>query len=400
MTVFFDKRRRRWRYDFQFGRERHARECVDEAGNPVTSRRAALNCENAARALAKIGPKLPRAGDLALGQVINDLSERWMAEPDWPNKQRYAREIIAYFGAEKPMRDIDGAQIDDFISHLLRQKVMIWAGGSTRNRDAKDANEWWRAAPDGRTRSPSTVNRYLPLLRMAFARAYNTRDPLTRERAIEEIPVIKDLDEPKRRARPTPDSVITDLYDMLPEYVIEAIRGTLYFGLRRGEIFNLQIKHADFDARGIWLANEDVKDNEDAFLPGSRDAMQFLAQLVDQARERGTKFLITRRRYRKDPEVQAREPWKEIQNPKTTWRNAMDKIEEKFGRRWRWHDLRATFITNVAVNAGPMAAQKLARHSDFSTTQAYIDVADEVTRDAVEMTSQRPALRAVKGGKT
>jgi site-specific recombinase XerC len=69
-------------------------------------------------------------------------------------------------------------------------------------------------------------------------------------------------------------------------------------------------------------------------------------------------------------------------------------------KRWRWHDVRAAYITHVAMTSGPLAAQKLARHSDFSTTQAYIEVADEVMRGAADRASQRPALALIAGKKS
>ena len=53
----------------------------------------------------------------------------------------------------------------------------------------------------------------------------------------------------------------------------------------------------------------------------------------------------------------------------------MDEIKEKFGRRWRWHDIRGPFITHVARTSGQLAAQALARHSDYSTTRTYVEVA-------------------------
>jgi len=78
----------------------------------------------------------------------------------------------------------------------------------------------------------------------------------------------------------------------------------------------------------------------------------------------------------------------------------MDEIEKKYGRRWRWHDIRAAYITQVAVTSGAVAAQKLARHSDFKTTQGYIEVADQLMRDAAEKASERPAFGTVRGGKS
>src|ERR1700693_5890653 len=69
--------------------------------------------------------------------------------------------------------------------------------------------------------------------------------------------------------------------------------------------------------------------------------------------------------------------WRPLHRPKGAWTRAMREIEEKFGRRWRWHDIRAAFITHVARTSGQLAAQAVARHSDYSTTKAYVEVADE-----------------------
>ncbi len=73
----------------------------------------------------------------------------------------------------------------------------------------------------------------------------------------------------------------------------------------------------------------------------------------------------------------------------------MRAVQAEFGTRWRWHDIRASFITHVAVTSGPLAAQSLARHSDFATTKGYIEVADEIRRIAADRTADRPALTVV-----
>jgi hypothetical protein len=70
----------------------------------------------------------------------------------------------------------------------------------------------------------------------------------------------------------------------------------------------------------------------------------------------------------------------------------MKHIEAKFGARYRWHDIRAAFITHVAITSGGVAAQSLARHADYETTLAYIHVADEVKRAAANRAAIRPAL--------
>jgi hypothetical protein len=59
----------------------------------------------------------------------------------------------------------------------------------------------------------------------------------------------------------------------------------------------------------------------------------------------------------------------------------------------------ASNITHIAINSGPLVAQKMARHADFDTTRGYIEVADQIAREAAEKASVRPALEVLVGGK-
>jgi len=71
----------------------------------------------------------------------------------------------------------------------------------------------------------------------------------------------------------------------------------------------------------------------------------------------------------------------------------MKTVQAEFGARWRWHDIRAAFITQIALTSGPAAAQALARHSDYDTTRAYVEVADEVRRRAANSAAQRQPFK-------
>ncbi len=51
--------------------------------------------------------------------------------------------------------------------------------------------------------------------------------------------------------------------------------------------------------------------------------------------------------------------------------------------RHKFHNTKATFVTAVAIKAPAPVAQQLATHRDFETTQRYIRIADELTRNAV-----------------
>ena len=398
MSVYYNEKRARWMYDFERRGKRYNEYCLDQHGHPVASKRAALEAEALAKSRAALAPKVPRANDLTLATVAADLTAAWQGTKNWSNKEVYLREIIAFFGVSRVIATISEADIEDYITFAQKQPVMIWTGGSSRKRTDDDAARFWK--PSGRTRGASTVNRYLPVLRAIFERAYKVRDPITNERAIPELPEFKDLMEPTRRARPVPEGVLSHVLRTLPEHVREAVIATLHFGFRRSEIYRLEIPDVDFENAGIRLGHERVKDHEDAFLPGSADAMAFMRRLVDQAKARGTIRLITWRPYRKDHADQEREPWRTVESPKRAWRTAMKRVLLAFGRRYRWHDIRASFISGVANADGLLIAQKIARHSDSRTTQAYILVEADRMRAAVERASARPALQIIPGEKS
>jgi hypothetical protein len=80
MTVSFNESRNRWTYDFRLRGVRHQGYCLNAAGQPVSSKSAAKQAEGVARRLADLAPKLARAQDVTLAQVIADLLPTWMRE--------------------------------------------------------------------------------------------------------------------------------------------------------------------------------------------------------------------------------------------------------------------------------------------------------------------------------
>jgi integrase len=326
---------------------------------------------------------------------MNALCELWMRSPGWKDRAPIVRELLEFFDPATAMRAIDGARIQDYVTFSLSQPVMVWLGGPA----AKAGGSSFRPHKDGRTRSPARVNRHLVILRACFTRAFATRDPLTGTRAIEEIPAIKDLAEFKRKARPVPEAVLARLAEILPPHVMDGVIITLCFGFRRDEAFSLRLPQVDFEAGGVRLQAHHVKNKEDVFLPGSQFAMGYLRCLAVEADQRATTFLITWRPARSDTAAPDAQRWRPIKSPKTAWTTAMKIIMREFGAKWRWHDIRAAFITHVALTSGPVPAQRFARHKDFKTTAGYIEVSDTAMRDAAERNTVRPSLSIITGGK-
>jgi integrase len=54
-----------------------------------------------------------------------------------------------------------------------------------------------------------------------------------------------------------------------------------------------------------------------------------------------------------------------------------------------FHDGRHTSITNAAAGVSPAALMARAGHSDFKTTQGYIDLAGETFREEAELADER-----------
>jgi integrase len=396
VTVSFNKDRQRWMFDFQHKGKRHQGYCLDANREPVASKSAAKQAEGVEKRKAAIGPKVADPREVTLGQVVAVMQTRWQREATWEDKKRQAREIIRYFGSATAMREITADRIRAYTDFGLAQTLKVWTGGPghDRDRDEEELHTLWKDT--GRTRSPATVNRYLSLLRQIIGQAAAMRDTDGRT-VLDFVPQIKELPELKRRARPTPEPVLETVIGKLPPHAGEAVILTLFFGFRASEVFTLEIPQVDFTANGVWLAAEDVKDREDAFLPGSSEAMAFLRQLVEQAKERGVRRPIT---YRRHPNSKKSGEWRPIAGARSAWKRVMDDVEKETGRRYRWHDLRAAFITHIALTSGPVAAQRMARHSNYETTQAYVEVADKIRRGAATDAAARPALKLIGAKKS
>ena len=391
MTIYFNKKRKRWLYDFLLEGKRYAGYCLDASGQPVTSKSAARQSEGVAKRTAQTATNAPARHGLTLAMIMADLMPFWKEQARWHANAISMRELMEFFGADTLIGDISAGRIQDYIIWSRAQFIKSWQGGPNRDPAAPENARFWKVL--NKKRAPATINLYLTMLRQCLDRATKIRDPNTGQPALSQAPKVPKIHVPRRKARPIPDAVLTDVLAIVPQHVREAIVLTLYFGFRRGEVFGLEIHHVDFDAGGVRLFAEDVKDAEDAFLPGAPDAMAFLRRLVEQAIERNQSRLITWQRPRKTDADQMKEPWRTIKKPKSAWKTVMKKVQESFGRRFRWHDIRAAFITHVAITSGPLAAQTLARHSDYDTTRGYVEVADELRRSAADKAAIRPALR-------
>src|SRR5690348_11631593 len=144
MTVYFDKARGKWRFDFWRNRVRYTDYCRDQTGTFVTSRRAAEEAEKVEQRKVTIAPKLPRAQGMTLARALADLTPMWELQAHWENKKRYIKELLAFFGPEKRMAEFDAGEVRRYVSFCVTRPVLSWQGGPTRDPEDPDNAQYWR----------------------------------------------------------------------------------------------------------------------------------------------------------------------------------------------------------------------------------------------------------------
>lgn len=76
-------------------------------------------------------------------------------------------------------------------------------------------------------------------------------------------------------------------------------------------------------------------------------------------------------------------PARPIKDARGAWHAALDRVGAD--RRYRFHDVRATYITQIAHVAPDKVTQDLARHADTATMARYVKFADDAKNRAVAM---------------
>lgn len=378
MTVYWNASRKRWLYDFQINGERHNSYCVDpQTGEPAKNKRQAAEIEAALRlALKRSGGNVPsKPGGYSIAQALQAFAlsareSRHAAE----NLPIYIREIARWFGPTTPVTEIGADRIQLYVKWGLQQKVMIWKGGSRTDRN-RDDPRWW--AESERTRSPSTMNRYLATLRGALLLAHKTRDPFTGHSLLPFPPGIPDLAEPQRLARPIPNQPMAAILQEAAPHVAEAAVLCNHFPLRKSEALALRIHHADPFERGIRIPAEETKANREEFFPASDAAWAFLEFLIGQARKRGTDFLVTYLPPGKN------KTWRPVKNIRRAWKSAQRRAEIE--QPYRFHDNKSAYSNNLRAGGLDRGnVRQMSRHEDEGTTDRYLVAIDPVHRKAVE----------------
>lgn len=160
--------------------------------------------------------------------------------------------------------------------------------------------------------------------------------------------------------------------------------------LRRSEVLNLVVRDIDFDHGRILVSPKketantwawDIKDYNQALVPMPEMVAKYLIRLIEELRNGQPYVVLKRRHYKRmiDLKTVGKLTYEDRNCP---WLNftrdfgnllKRAKVEKK-----RFHDLRATFATNMAIEGLHLKeTQTLMRHSSPATTAKYYIRIDE-----------------------
>lgn len=393
MSLWYDKTRHRWRYDFVMRGQRFAGVAMDPVtGKPALTRTEAKIVVNALRVHAAEevkGIALPRGDAFTLAMAMAEVGERMAGKAEEKKYRKYIREFLHFYGPATPIASIGTASIQEYVDWALKQRVDVYVGGP---RKQKSGN--LKTKQGVRTRSPSTVKRHLNALRKAFDVANSLCAPMTQQPYLARIPEFPQIRTIRRMARPLDDRLLARMIAEAPQHLRDVMTLSALMGFRKAEVFEkLEVSDVDFERCGVWLRGEETKGRRDEFVPANKASMKILRRLAAEAEAHDQQRLILYY-----PPVRKRDGYQPPPRPIKDARSAWRRLRRMFHieRQHRFHDLRATYITALAHQAPGRVVQELARHKSMTTTQSYIRIADEAQREAVEAIGvNRPMLRLV-----
>jgi len=235
--------------------------------------------------LDKIGVKPIRTWD--------DATEKWLEETSYKRTHEWDKAMIKWF---KP--HLGGRAMNTINRELLDEVRRVRSKGVT----------------------PSTVNRYMALVRSILRRACYDWEWIDR------VPKVGMMRDGAGRIRALTRVEFDRLLAELPVHLRDMAIFSVATGLRQGNVTGLLWKQINLDRRHLWISAEQHKNGAAHSVPLNDAAMDVL---VRRQGDHPTHVFV----YGGNPIVQV---------STKAWRNALNRagIED-----FRWHDLRHTFAT-------------------------------------------------------
>ncbi len=404
MTVFFEKDRDRWRYDFRRQGKRYQGYCLNLDGSASSTKTEARRAEELVKAQVqktKSVSKFTGAPTLALAFVEYARTLPPKGDRFGDDRRIQVAELLRQLGPDTMIAELP-QKLPDYIAWARRQKIYVWVGGPQAKTETRIQNP--RRETD-RFRKDATINRYLDCLRKAVGTYCRAINPATGAPRMPWVPPIPALKEIKRIPRPVPDTDLDRIVENAAPWVADAAVLLRHMGFRKAEMLAINIdQQVDFVKSGIWLRGEDTKGLRDEFVFANAIAMKVIKRRVAEARKLKIKWLFwytppPRKAAEGQPHKgdQDRPPPRPIKDFYGAWRRAIKRAG--LPKAYRIHDLKASFVTSISGHTKkPQDLQELARHKSFETTLNYLGVFDPDKRAAVDaMAKEVMASQAARG---
>lgn len=178
---------------------------------------------------------------------------------------------------------------------------------------------------------PGNYNRYLAVIRAAVNLA-QTRG------YVAVAPKFKKRKEPPPIVRFLKKDEWTRLYGKLPDYLKPPVMFSLYTGLRKANVLKLQWSQIDLKRKLLWVEAGDFKSRQPHGIPLGADAIAIL----NGEKGKHDEWVFT---YERGP----------MGNHKRAWATALKEAKVK---DFRWHDLRHSWASWMAMEGAPLTAIK------------------------------------------
>jgi integrase len=262
----------------------------------------------------------------------------------------------------------------------------------------------WRTQAKNRGLKATTINRKLTALRGAISRAVEwgviTEHPFKKlkDLKIDKKPVARYLteDETKRlfealKQRDDELKAARDRgnahrqqrgYDLMPsladctyaDRMTPLITLSLKTGLRRGEAFDLEWHHVNFDQTQITLVGDKTKSSQTRHIPLSAQALEALTEwkkqnTIDDKPPQGRVFPA--------------DDGGRLNNVRKSWANILKAADIT---DFRWHDMRHDFASQLVMKGVPLnTVRELCGHASIDTTLRYANLAPDHKTDAIAL---------------
>ena len=304
---------------------------------------------------------------ITLGDLVDGRYGHW-AQAHYANPDDTLTRLKRCFGHwyQEALVDISPAMIDAWIAQRLRDGI----SGSTVNRDISVLGAVFTRAVTWELVHKSPVRE--------VTKCHVDKNPVTRFLTPTEqkrlTQTLAARDERKRQKRVKANQWRMERrYPLLRtigkycDHLTPMVLVSLYTGCRRGELLSLTWNQVDINRRLLTLPGSRTKNGQTRIVNLNSAAV---ATLTQWRKDSNSLFVFA------GPEGQP------LSYLKTAWSRVLREAEIE---RFRWHDLRHTFASNLVMAGVDLnTVRELLGHSDITMTLRYAHLASEHKAAAVE----------------